>query len=1164
MRLRWSYRSLLFIFPLVIGFSISQTAAAAPRTVWQIGKFDHSSAEFNHAAPGAGRRGGRTSQGPLVYVVGKSTPQADWPAFQPGSSNRKAGYRDHAYTIQFNLPDRPKGLYILKVGLVALPRGRLSILQTDINGRVGWAYQHPLWGNVPGDKHWNDTLDVELPTTALKQGVNRLVLTAVAGPALRHDHRNPGLTYDALELDQDPGRRFRPGEMTVRVEPTIFYQQENGHLAELVDVYVHHNAPARQGRVELNIGGEKFSTTFASRHDFGEEKVEFRVPEFEPGTKGGVSVTMGRHRRHFAAVLDPARKWTLYLVPSEHLDVGYTDYQPKVAELQSRVLDEAIQMIHAHPDFRYSPDGYWVFQQFLAGRDAADRQRLLQLVKAHKIIAPAQYANLLTEFPGVETLIRSLYPSFEFDQKYGGRFNYANITDVPSYTWSYASILAAAGLKYFLAGSNQTRGPILMLSHLEEQSPFWWEGPDGGKVLMWYSNSYGQIGAVFGLPPEVEVGHDTLPRFLQIYSTPEYKLSSVILFGAQWENSDLYPQQASIAGEWNKTYAYPKLIYAGFAKALSEIARQAGSSIPTFKGDGGPYWEDGIYSDTHYALLARETEQRAPSAEKISTISSIVYPYVHPATGVLRRLWQNMILFDEHTWGAAASIRSPQSEETVRQIAVKDAFATQAHQDLNYLLERGMADISDRINEPPGTLVVFNPLNWQRSGFVELDLPGNFELVDLVNGGVVPYQVLSDHAGYEHIRFMADAVPSLGYKCYTMRPAVPKPAKPPASVGTILENAYYRVALDPETGAVKSIFDKQLNKELVNVSSPYRFDQYLYVTGGDEPVRNRLIYSDPTLPLPRLTIHNAHNGRLISVENTPFGTVAHLESSDTNTPQIETDVILFNSQKKIEFVNHVQKKKVYTKEAVYFAFPFAMDHPQFRYDIQNGIVNPALDLLPGAAREWFSCQHWVAARQGGATAALIPLDAELFSLGDIVRGEWPLHLGRRQGTIFSYVMNNYWFTNYVAAQGGDYTFRYVFTSGSNLGNGRLSRLGWEEMTPFETNTIIPNDKNIGIRRPQPLSAGEGSFLQTNQPNVLLVNWKRAEDGHGTILRFLELAGKGGEVKIHVPILNVQQSWLCNAMEQNQEPLPTSAHGLAFPVKPFQIVTLRVTGTPAQH
>jgi hypothetical protein len=33
--------------------------------------------------------------------------------------------------------------------------------------------------------------------------------------------------------------------------------------------------------------------------------------------------------------------------------------------------------------------------------------------------------------------------------------------------------------------------------------------------------------------------------------------------------------------------------------------------------------------------------------------------------------------------------------------------------------------------------------------------------------------------------------------------------------------------------------------------------------------------------------------------------------------------------------------------------PFAMEHPQFRYEIQNGFVDPSRDQMPGAAKEWF-------------------------------------------------------------------------------------------------------------------------------------------------------------------------------------------------------------------
>jgi hypothetical protein len=304
--------------------------------------------------------------------------------------------------------------------------------------------------------------------------------------------------------------------------------------------------------------------------------------------------------------------------------------------------------------------------------------------------------------------------------------------------------------------------------------------------------------------------------------------------------------------------------------------------------------------------------------------------------------------------------------------------------------------------------------------------------------------------------------------------------------------------------------------------------------------------------------HGAAGGRLLSVTKTAFGTVAKMESSAANTPRVETEVVLFDGEKKIEFINRVNKTKVYTKEAVYFAFPFAMDHPQFRYEIQNGYVNPSRDIMKGGNLEWFSVQHWVAADQDNVSAALVPVDGHLVTLGDIVRGAWPREFGSRKGTIFSYLMSNYWETNWPAGQGGDYTFRYAVTSGRNLSAGTLSRLGWEEMSPIEVNEIKSQDK--AINPPRPLDSRESSFLQVDQPNVVLVTWKRAEDDQGTILRFVEVDGQRGTVGVNVPILDLQSGWICNAMEKNQQPLTVSGHRLEFSIKPFEIVTIRVQGT----
>ena len=179
-----------------------------------------------------------------------------------------------------------------------------------------------------------------------------------------------------------------------------------------------------------------------------------------------------------------------------------------------------------------------------------------------------------------------------------------------------------------------------------------------------------------------------------------------------------------------------------------------------------------------------------------------------------------------------------------------------------------------------------------------------------------------------------------------------------------------------------------------------------------------------------------------------------------NTPSITSEIRLFDQTKKIEFVEDVDKKDVDTKEGVYFAFPFAMDHPEFQYEIQNGVVNPAKDMYPGAGHEWFSVQHWIALQQDGLSVGLLPLDAALATFGDINRGQWPEQFGDRGGTVFSYIMNNYWDTNYRAGQGGHFMFHYVLTSSTATSAPALSRLGWEEITPLEADIVTTQDKAL--------------------------------------------------------------------------------------------------------
>ena len=1140
----------------------SRAQAASSTAVFTIGKFNRSSVDLAAGTP----------QQPVKFIVGTSTASKDWYATQrveqPSTPTTSQPTTPQAapWTIQFSLPDRPAPSYRFHVALL-IESSSVPALRVVINGRTGTFYLQPKLDTSNGDQgesfyaaFSHADVEFDFPGAYLHRGTNTITLQAVetVPPSLPNGAlpADASFTYDAIQLNRNP-QASAANRASAQILPTIFYQQQQGQLQESVDVILRDPRPLQGGTsVDLTLAGKHYHQALAANQDFGEDKLTFSVPEFPAHTAAEVSW----NKQHAKAFIDPQKKWTLFLVPHIHLDVGYSDYQGKVAAIHSRVIDEAMQLTAQHPDFRFSLDGYWPLQQYFQTRTPAEQQQAIAAIEKQQLYLPAQYANLLTGFPTAETLIRSLYASADFSRKYGTPFNYANITDVSSFSWSYASILASAGVHELFSGSNNYRAPVLLQGHLNEDSPFWWQGPDGQKVLLWYSRHYMQMQFMFGLPPTLSTGHDTLPLFLQMYQHPSYHADATILFGTQVENTDLFPQQATLAQQWDSVYAYPHIQYSGFHAALQNIAKQFGKDIPTISGDGGPYWEDGIAADAYSAALERQNEARGPSAEKLATLTSLVNSRYAADTSSLRRMWTNIILADEHTWDSYNSVSDPTSKEAVDQLAVKELYPVKAAALADFTTRNSMASIANSISAGSGNVIVFNTLNWVRNGIVSLDLNNNQELVDTTTGQVVPVEVLSGNKDFHNVRFIARDVPAVGYKVYRLRDTKKTLESSATTQTATLDSPYYRVILDPSTGAVRSIYDKQLQRELVNQQSPYRFGQYLYVTGGDKGPNTLLQYSH-VYPKPDLDVHPAQNGHLVSVTRTPYGLIARLESTDTNTPKISTEIRLFDRQKKIEFIEDLTKKEVDTKEGVYFAFPFAMDHPQFQYEIQNGVVDPSKDMYPGAGHEWFSVQHWVSAQQNGLSATVMPLDAALVTLGDINRGQWPDHFGTRIGTIFSYVMNNYWDTNYRAGQGGRFRFRYVITSAAATDDAQLSRRGWEEMTPLEKDEITTQDK--ALNTPGPLDGKQASFLHADDPDLVLTTWKPAEDGHGTILRFLDLGGATRTVSVETPLWRLQQVWQTDAVERDRSQLSLSGeHQFQFTVHPHEIVTVRLITTTA--
>ena len=117
-------------------------------------------------------------------------------------------------------------------------------------------------------------------------------------------------------------------------------------------------------------------------------------------------------------------------------------------------------------------------------------------------------------------------------------------------------------------------------------------------------------------------------------------------------------------------------------------------------------------------------------------------------------------------------------------------------------------------------------------------------------------------------------------------------------------------------------------------------------------------------------------------------------------------------------------------------------------------------------------------------------------------------------------------------------------------------MGWEESTPLEQDQIRSQDKALDL--PRPLNGNEASFLTIYDPDLLLDTWKPAEDGKGTILRFIDLGGEPRTVTIHTPLLSISKIVATDAVERDQKPIvPEDEHSFKIAVRAHQILTVRL-------
>ncbi len=987
----------------------------------------------------------------------------------------------------------------------------------------------------------------------------------------------------------------------VSIRPTPLLKREGNGLIRAAEIVVENRPPdVMLAAVAVWGRGTSHKTDAllpVGKKDGARERFLAFAPEATTSTKIDFAVlAKGQVVDRRAVSWEPQRHWEVYMVPMSHHDLGYTGTIEEVLNTWDSYYDSILgfcEQTDGFPDdarFRYHIEQAWSIVHFVRNRPPEVLARFGKYIKEGRIELPAFVGNQITGMHGHEEIVRLLYPSFELQRRFGGEILSGDVTDIPGLSWALPSVLRGAGAKYLFAGLptyfHWYRNPDPDGFYTEAKSgwrwrwntfwdekavlrnprpdAFWWEGPDGARVLVYYSGGYG------GWQPHSQEGIlEELPRMLARMEKDGSPLSVARYTG--WGCGDNQPpsvEPSHLIRQWNETWAYPRMIVSTnnmFFKALEKQSADA----RVFKGEL-PHtdYAVGALCSARETTLNRLAHDQVPVGETFSAIASALGKDDYPADQI-RDAWYNMMLYDEHTWGMARPVGPFQDWSW----ADKSRFAYAASGHAARILPAAVDSIAGGIGLPEKAryLIVFNSLSFERTDIVQVaEFPLTpFDLIDEQTGKAVPYQVyeidqpdlpvpyaadLYARGGFHRLerlelRFVAENVPSVGYKTYRLQE---KPQATPSSSGVTvgsnsLENRFFKVTLDPQTGALASVFDKELDRELVDKDASHQVNQFVA----------RWVESGKTETAHGVSIRPGKSGPI-------FGSLV-VASSGSGCPRITQEITLYESLKRIDLANRVLKDATPLLE-VYFAFPFKMDKPEFRFEGTASVIRPHKDQFPGSNTNYYSVQHWAHAGDGSTGITLAPIDAHIMEFG----GLWPCYVSpahqgiapadfRRpfvtadqitKGHLYSFVIDTNFRTNFKMTQVSDLLFRYSITAhkGDWLA-GRPRDFGWAASNPLVG--VWRSGKHPGTL---PMRA---DFCRIDAPNVLVQTLKKAEDGDGLILRMIETEGKAVQAKVMLPHFRLTKAYRTNLVEKNEAELTVADRAVKVSVSAFGMTTVRL-------
>lgn len=766
---------------------------------------------------------------------------------------------------------------------------------------------------------------------------------------------------------------------------------------------------------------------------------------------------------------------TIYVIHHSHTDIGYTDLQERIIDVQARYIADVVKIMSdpKNKDFRWNCETYFCIEKFFEKATNEQKESFFKLLREDKVGLSANYFNF-NELASYDVLSEKLDDMVSLMGKNGIVPNSAMFADINGISIGQRDAMIEHGVEFLYTNIHCHHG---MYPLYQNQQPFFWENDEGKKMLV-FSGEHYNLGNVLGIKPnpcdnymtnlygkngtgtknDVDILNDNVIRYIDEVETNGYKYDFIIAScsGAFTDNAPPSLKILETINAYTEKYPENTKIKMVTLSELYSLIKDKVADAPTFRGALPDWWTNGVNAAPHGVKHYKDAVRKFNLAKRLDKDINSKFP----KESTLAK--DNMLLYAEHTAGHSATVTDP-FETMVENLSLrKDSYASKSHEYATLLLDRISEERGDIMQyyNTTGEILVTNPskidVKVPVEFYIETCVMKNAEVINKATGEKMTVQI-SAHPRGKLISFV-DTFKKGESKTYSYREI---PEVPELINSRIVYTGTERVRdivndYDSETYKLPYRFENKFF--LLTYNTEDGFTSFINKTTGlsmldDETIpfftpiyeRTDCSYShhNPASDIyeeRRLLGRNIRGqyaslfkGKLkeISVvERGPIFTTLRFDFDLEGTIKTQEFVKFYNDIPKIDF--RVQLGKTLSTDIESIFMPLTVSLPSKKTYIKNGSKEfmPGVEQLPGSNMEYYGSEIGVAYTSDVGSVLVSTPDTLVLYMGEMKHHPIKLCDNKAENNlrpVYSWIMNNCWETNFNLSLAGFYEFNYSLT-----------------------------------------------------------------------------------------------------------------------------------------